>query len=240
MSNWTRCARSSKASGPNRAEPIRDFGEIHAIARARHGGGLVEKIGNGPRPAAELATIPEDRWLSIFTKVVFQAGFNWQVVENMWDGFETAFHAFDIDTCAFMAEDWFEELCQDRRIVRYPAKIRAVQENALFIQNLRDQGGIARVIADWPARDFAGLVTLLKKDANRLGGSTGQYALRFMGRDGFILSRDVVARLQAEGVIDKSPTSQKALQAVQQAFNIWSNQSGKSLIEISRVLALSI
>ena len=219
---------------------MRSFDELHAIALDRHGDALAEKIGNGPQPASALAAIPEDRWLSTFTKVVFQAGFNWKVVENMWDGFETAFHGFDIDTCAFMAEDWFEDLCQDRRIVRYPAKIRAVQENALFIQGLRDQGGIARVIADWPSEDFAGLIALLKKDANRLGGSTGQYALRFMGRDGYILSRDVVARLQAEGVIDKAPTSKKAMEAVQSAFNTWADQSGKSLVEISRVLALSI
>ena len=219
---------------------MRSFDDIRAIALERHGDSLAEKIGNGPKPTSELVAIAEDRWLSIFTKVVFQAGFNWKVVENMWEGFEAAFHGFDIDTCAFMAEDWFEDLCKDRRIVRYPAKIRAVQENALFIQGLRDQGGVGRVIAEWPSEDFAGLIALLKKDANRLGGSTGQYALRFMGRDGYILSRDVVARLVAEGIVDKAPTSKKAMTAVQAAFNTWADQSGKSLIEISRVLALSI
>ena len=219
---------------------MRSFAEIYTIAEDRHGAALAEKIGNGPKSAAELAKISEDRWLSIFTKVVFQAGFNWKVVENMWEGVEAAFQGFDVDTCAFMAEDWFEALCEDRRIVRYPAKIRAVQENAIFIQGLRDKGGVAKVIADWPSEDFAVLVALFKKDASRLGGSTGQYALRFMGRDGFILSRDVVARLQAEGVIDKAPTSKKAMVAVQEAFNTWADQTGKSLIEISRVLALSI
>ena len=219
---------------------MRSFEEIFAIAKDRHGAELAEKIGNGPKPAAELRKIPEDRWLSIFTKVTFQAGFNWKVVENMWDGFENAFRKFDVDACAFMAEDWFEDLTQDRRIVRYPAKIRSVQTNALFIQSLRDQGGVAKVIADWPSREFHQLILHLKKDASRLGGTTGQYALRFMGRDGYILSRDVVGRLQAEGVIDKSPTSKKALDAVQDAFNTWTDQSGKSLIEISRVLALSI
>ena len=219
---------------------MRSFDEIYAIARDRHGDALAEKIGNGPQSAKALAAIPEDRWLAQFTKVVFQAGFNWKVVENMWPGFEKAFRGFVVDACAFMPEDWFEELCQDRRIVRYPAKIRAVQENAQFIQGLRDKGGVGRVIADWPSDDFAGLIALLKKDATRLGGTTGQYALRFMGRDGFILSRDVIARLQAEGVIDKAPTSQKAMRAVQDAFNEWADQSGKSLIVVSRVLALSI
>ena len=219
---------------------MRTFDNILAIARDRHGDKLPERIGNGPKPAAELAKIPEDRWLSIFTRAVFQAGFNWKVIEAKWDGFEEAFKAFDVDACAFMPEDWFEDLTADKRIVRNPMKIRSVQENAIFLQGLRDRGGAGQVIGHWPSSDYIGLLALLKKDASRLGGTSGQYALRFMGRDGFILSRDVVARLVAEGVVDKEPTSKKALEATQAAFNIWMDQSGKSLIEISRVLALSI
>ena len=219
---------------------MRSFDDILEIGRNRHGDMLSEKIGNGPKPASELANLPEDRWLSLFTRSVFQAGFNWKVIEAKWDGFEQAFRGFDVDASAFMPEDWFEELTQDRRIVRNPVKMRSVQENALFLQGLRAQGGAGQVIGGWPSRDFIGLLALLKSDASRLGGTTGQYALRFIGRDGFILSRDVVARLVAEGVIDKPPTSKKALDAVQAAFNTWMDQSGKSLTEISRVLALSI
>ena len=55
----------------------------------------------------------------------------------------------------------------------------------------------------------------------------------------FILSRDVTARLIAEGVIDKPATSKTALKSVQAAFNTWMEQSGRSLTEISRVLAMS-
>ena len=92
----------------------------------------------------------------------------------------------------------------------------------------------------WPRDDYAGLLRMLKKRGSRLGGNTGQYFLRFMGVDGFILSRDVTARLIAEGLIDKAPTSQKAMAIVQDAFNTWQQQSGRSLTEISRVLAMSV
>ena len=54
------------------------------------------------------------------------------------------------------------------------------------------------------------------------------------------LSEPVTARLTAEGVIEKAATSRKAKVAVQDAFNAWSSESGRSLTEISRVLALSI
>jgi len=94
-------------------------------------------------------------------------------------------------------------------------------------------------VADWPASDYAGLLETMKKDGTRLGGTTGQYFLRTMGVDGYILSKDVVGRLVAEGVIDKSPTSKSAMKAVQAAMNTWAEQSGRSLKEISRILATS-
>lgn len=220
---------------------MRDFDEIFDIAAGRHGGAkaLEAKLGK-PKSADELAAIPDDRWLAAMTRAVFQAGFNWKVVEAMWPGFETAFKGFDIGTCALMDDDWFDQLVQDTSIVRYPAKILSVRDNAAFLADLaRQHGSAGRAFANWPSTDFAGLLALMKKEGSRLGGATGQYFLRSMGRDSYILSRDVVGRLEAEGVIDKPPTSKKAMEAVQDAFNTWMDQSGRSLTEISRVLAMS-
>jgi hypothetical protein len=41
------------------------------------------------------------------------------------------------------------------------------------------------------------------------------------------------------GVLEKPPSSRRDFQAVQAAFNAWSEQSGRDLTAISRVLALS-
>lgn len=173
---------------------MRTFDEIYAIAADRKGGASeLEKGLAKPGPTGKLAKLPEDRWLSILTKGVFQAGFNWKVVDNMWPGFEEAFHGFDIDRCAFMPDDWFDELVADKRIIRNGPKIRTVQGNARMIQDLRSEGGVAKVIADWPLTDQIGLMEMLKTRGSRLGGMTGQYALRFAGKDTFILSRDVTA-----------------------------------------------
>ncbi len=220
---------------------MRSFDEIHAIAVSRKGSvEAVEANLARPKPPSEIAAIPEDRWLSQMTRSIFQAGFNWKVVDTMWPGFETAFKGFDPDLCAFMDDDWFETLIADRSIVRHGAKIRSVQSNAQFIRDLRTEGGIARVVADWPDTDYFGLLDLLKTRGTRLGGMTGPYVLRFMGRDGFILARDVTARLIAEGIVEKPPSSKAARAAVQRAFDLWAAQSGRSLTEISRVLAQSI
>ncbi|WP_299194880.1 DNA-3-methyladenine glycosylase I [uncultured Litoreibacter sp.] len=220
---------------------MRSFDEIFAISADRHGGAdALEAKLSPPKSSAALAAIPDDRWLAQMTRSVFQAGFNWKVVDAMWPGFEAAFKGFDIGTCALMDDEWFDKLVTDTSIVRYPAKIMSVRDNAAFLSSLaRTHGSGAKALAEWPSEDFAGLLAMLKKDGNRLGGSTGQYFLRFMERDSYILSRDVVGRLEAEGVIDKAPTSKKAMNAVQEAFNTWMDQSGRSLTEISRVLAMS-
>ena len=221
---------------------MRTFDEIFAIAAERKGGAdALEAMLGKPGTAQALKQIGDDRYLAQATKCIFQAGFNWKVVESMWPGFEAAFEGFDVRRCAMLHDEDFDRLVADTRIVRHGAKIQSVQQNAAFMLSLAQEGGsAAAVIADWPSTNYIGLLDMLKKRGSRLGGNTGQYFLRFMGKDSFILSRDVVARLIAEGVVDKAPTSKKALADVQSAFNTWGDQSGRSLTEISRVLAMSL
>ncbi len=221
---------------------MRSFEEIFEIAAARKGGaGALGDLITAPQTNAELENISNDRWLSCMSKCIFQAGFNWKVVDSMWPGFEIAFNGFDIGRCAMLNDDDFDRLVSDKSIVRHGTKIRSVQHNAVFINQLTGEyGSAAKAIANWPADDYIGLLAMLKKRGSRLGGNTGQYFLRFMGVSGFILSRDVCTRLIGEGIIDKAPTSQKAMKAVQEAFNLWRQQSGRPLTEISRVLAMSV
>ncbi|PSL19641.1 DNA-3-methyladenine glycosylase I [Shimia abyssi] len=220
---------------------MRSFDDIFDIAAERKGGAdALNASLASPLAPAELAKIPEDRWLAQLTKCVFQAGFNWKVVENKWDGFETAFHSFDIDRCAFLHDEDMDRLMSDTAIVRNGPKIRTVIDNAHYLQSLRDQGGAGSVLGGWPSTDYVGLLDSMKKNGARIGGNTGQYAMRFMGRDSFIISRDVVARLIAEGVIDKQPTSKGAMKNVQSAFNTWMEQSGRGLTQISQVLSKSV
>lgn len=220
---------------------MRSFEDLYAISAARHGGvDTFEATLTKPLPDAEVAAIPEDRWLAIMTKCIFQAGFNWKVIEAKWDGFEETFQGFNIDYCAFLHDEDMDRLMSNTAIVRNGQKLRTVMENAHFLQRLREKGGASAVFSGWPSTDYIGLLDMLKKDGARLGGVSGQYAMRFAGRDGFILSRDVTARLIAENIIDKPATSKSAMRAVQAAFNTWMEESGRGLTEISRVLACSL
>jgi len=221
---------------------LRSFGDIFALAAARKGGAqALEATLPNPKPPAELAAIPDDRWLATMTRAVFQAGFSWKVIENKWPGFEVAFWGFDPGRCSMMSDDDLDALVQDKSIVRNGAKIRSVAENATFLRELAaEHGSAAKALANWPAGDYVGLLTTLKKRGSRLGGTSGQYFLRVMGVDGFILTRDVVRALIREGVVEKEPTSQRDLAKVQAAFDHWRTESGRPMTQISRALAGSI
>jgi 3-methyladenine DNA glycosylase Tag len=220
----------------------RPFAEIFALAADRKGGpDAFEATLPIPKSAAELEAIPGDRWLAGMTRAIFQAGFSWQVIETKWPGFEAAFWGFDPGRCALMSDDDFDALVQDKRIVRNGAKIRTVAENAAFLNELaREHGSAGRAFARWPAEDYVGLLTLLKKRASHMGGTSAQYFLRSMGLDGFMLSGDVVRALIREGVVEKTPTSQRDLARVQAAFDRWRAESGRPMGAISRTLACSI
>lgn len=221
---------------------MRTFEEIYDVAAERKGGAdVLESLLGESLPASARATLPDDRWLSRMAKCVFQAGFNWKVVDAMWPGFEAVFEGFDLGHCAMLNDDDVARLVTDTRIVRHGTKIRSVQRNAAFLLEIaQEHGSVDKAFGDWPSTDYVGLLALLKKRGSRLGGNTGQYFLRFMGVDSFILSRDVVARLVAEGIVDGPPSSKKAVTATQGAFNDWQTESNRSLTEISRVLAMSV
>ncbi len=222
---------------------MRTFKEIYAIAAKRHGGpkALEKALGeHKPKSRASLAKIADDRWLAMMTRCVFQAGFSWRVIENKWPGFEAAFDAFDVKRCAMMSEKKIDALLKDTRIVRNARKIMSVPKNAqLLVELAKEHGSAAKFFAAWPDEDYVGLLDFLKKRASGLGGGSAMFFLRRMGKPSFMVSRDVVARLIEEDVVDKEPSGKAAMNKVQAAFNKWAEQSGRDLTAISRTLAMS-
>lgn len=224
---------------------MRTYDEIFALAAEHHGGrdALEQKLAEKTPLAREaLAAIGDDRWLSMFSKCVFQAGFSWKVIEAKWEGFEEAFHGFEPAWCSMMSDEDIDALLADTRIVRNAQKILSVRENAMMLRAIAQEAGsgAGAVIAAWPASDYIGLLDMLKTRGSRLGGNTAQMALRFMGRDSFILSKDVAAALTREGVVERAIYSKSTQRAVQAAFDAWMRESGRSMTEVSRTLAFSV
>jgi 3-methyladenine DNA glycosylase Tag len=222
---------------------MQSFAKIRARAADRKGGeaNLAALLGPAPDNAA-LAGLADDRALSTMAERVFSAGFVWRVIEQKWPGFEEAFLGFEPKRLLFQPDDFWHDLASDKRIVRNPQKIRSVRDNAAFVESVsRDHGSFGKFLAQWPADDQIGLMAYLGKHGSRLGGNTGQYLLRWLGWDTFILSPDMVLALRDAGhEIAGTPTSKRDLARVQMQLNQWHDNTGLPYAHLSRILAMSI
>ena len=225
------------------AKKISKFKKIYEQAAERKGGpkALKKLLPANIKTPLELEAVADDRYLSEITKSIFKAGFVWKVIDKKWPAFEQAFWNFDVQTCLHMSPEEEDRLCSDERIVRNRQKILTVPRNAGMVAEIADRcGSFGKFLGEWPSEDYIGLLDYFKRHGDRMGGNSCQYFLRFVGKDGFLLTKDVVRALINAGVIDKSPTAKAARKAVQDAFNQWQDESGLNLAEMSRVLAISI
>lgn len=218
------------------------FDDIYQLAIEHKGSaGAVEEDLPSALDQKQFEAIPDDRWLANMTQCIFQAGFVWRVIRNKWPDFEKAFEGFHPRYWAQVPPEVLESLAKDERIVRNAQKINTVPVNAQFILDISQQhGSFSKWLAQFDARNMHELYNILKKQGSRLGGNSAMYLMRMMGKDTYIFSNDVITALIREGIIDKAPTSKKAKLAANEAFATWHKQSGRSLGEISRILAMTV
>lgn len=218
------------------------FQTIYDRAALRHDGAQqLEQMLSRPLEPKQLSQIPDDRWLAAFSQKVFQSGINWQVVRNKWEGFETVFFGFDIEKMLLIHDEMWEEKAKDTRIIRNFGKVMTIRENALMISECQaSKGSFAKFVADWPASNIVELWSYLKKHGQRLGGNTGPYTLRQMGKDTFLMTKDVEGYLRLNNIIITGKDTKSALAATQTAFNHWHKESGRSLTEISQCIAMGV
>ncbi|MBX3531099.1 MAG: DNA-3-methyladenine glycosylase I [Rhizobiaceae bacterium] len=222
---------------------MKSFDTIRKRAAERKGG---EAVLRTLLPTAAdnkaLAKLSDDRVLSTMANRIFSAGFVWSVIEAKWPGFEEAFLGFEPRKLLFQPDDFWGELASDKRIVRNGSKIKAVRDNAAFVVDIaKEHGSFGKFLAGWPAGDQVGLLDLLSKRGSRLGGATGQYLLRWLGWDAFIVSGDFAAALQDAGLeIAETPTSKRDLTAIQKQLNAWHAETGLPYVHLSRILSMSI
>src|SRR5262245_13338923 len=219
------------------------FKTIRARAEKRKGGAkaLSRLLPPKPDPKA-LAKLRDDRVLAEMTRRVFCAGFAWSVIETKWKGFEAGVVRLEPGRLSLQPDEFWDGLMKDTRIVRNGAKIMSVRANASFVRDVaKEHGSFGKLLAKWPASDEIGLLELLAKRGSRLGGRTGQMLLRFLGWDGFVTSRDVVACLRDAGLdVAEAVTSKRDLAKVQAQFNAWAEETGLPYVQLSRICAMSI
>ena len=221
---------------------IEKFAAIYARASQRKGGdeGL-EALLPGSLSPQELTQYSDAQLLSELSKKVFQSGFVWRIVEAKWPEYEQAFFGFEPFKVLMLSPEQLQERASDPKLIRHLKKTMAIYDNAHMVNDLAAMhGSFARFIADWPSDNITGLWAELKRKGTRLGGNTGPYFLRSMGKDTFLLTNDVQGYLKSQGLVDYGFSSKAGLKQVQDVFNHWQQESGRSLADISRVLACSV
>ncbi|WP_442961737.1 DNA-3-methyladenine glycosylase I [Pseudoalteromonas sp. SMS1] len=218
------------------------FNEIYDRACQRKGGEAnLRALLNTPQPETMLIEYSDDMWLEEFTRKIFQSGFYWSVVNAKWSGFREVFWDFSVEKLLYMSPDMYEQRSQDERIIRNFKKVQSIAINCQMIHEVQQEhGSLSELIARWPSSNIIDLWLMLKKKGNRLGGNTGPFALRALGKDTFLLTKDIETYLRANKIIDGGLQTLKSLKSAQIHFNELQDTSGMSMTAISQIIAYSV
>lgn len=121
-------------------------------------------------------------YLEVITKAVFQSGMSWRVVAAKWDGFRTAFHAFDPEWVAALSPPDVDRLAADASIIRNRRKIEATVHNAEEMLELERQYGTFRDYLRSHG-SFEATVADLRKRLKFVGDFGAYYFLHVVGED---------------------------------------------------------
>jgi 3-methyladenine DNA glycosylase Tag len=218
------------------------FEAIEERARERVGGmqALVARLPQAKSPE-ELRALGDDRYLSLMSLRIFRAGLKHSLVDARWPAFEDAFRGFGPARVVAMSDEELEALLSDQRLIRHWGKLKSVRANAAAMLQLADEaGGMGAWLAAWPREDVVGLWRELGKRFSQLGGNSGPYFLRMVGKDTFLLTDSVVKALNHWDAFAGTPKSKADRQRVQEAFNVWHRATSRPLCQLSMILAASV
>jgi DNA-3-methyladenine glycosylase I len=119
-------------------------------------------------------------YLETMSKVVFQSGMSWKLIENKWPGIREAMDNFDINKVADYDEPDIERLSQDARVIRNYRKLVAITANARKIIELDKQfGSFQKYLRSHS--DFDATLKAMHKDFKFVGPMGVYYFLYVVG-----------------------------------------------------------
>ncbi len=218
------------------------FKDIEAQATEYHGGRkeLKRKL-RIPLSKQEVLATPNDRYLSELSKVTFQIGFNWSLVEKKWPAFEENFFGFNIGLCSGLPDEALEDAMATGTIIKNWPKIKAIRANAQwFTSIIENHESIGQYLSKIESTKYFDHILDIQKGGTNVGVRTVQIWLRKMNIDAFMLTADVERVLKMHGVIEKAPSSKAAWSKLQEQVNVWMDEGDYCLSNISQILAFSL
>lgn len=84
----------------------------------------------------------DDRYLfELLTLEGAQSGLSWSIVLNKRDGYQEAFHQFDIEKCAQLSDKELLEIKENAHVIKHMNKIQSVKKNAQAIKKIQQEYG---------------------------------------------------------------------------------------------------
>ncbi len=121
-------------------------------------------------------------YLEVMTKSVFQSGISWRVVESKWPGIREAFKGFDAKAVASLTPFDFDQLSQDKRVIRNRRKLEAIVGNARRMLELEEaHGGLRNYLRSHGS--FDGTAQDLRKQFKFMGEMGCYYFLYVVGEE---------------------------------------------------------
>jgi 3-methyladenine DNA glycosylase Tag len=206
----------------------------------RHNGGAagLAKVLPVPKSLAELAAVPDDRYLSQMSLRIFRAGLKHELVDAKWSAFEEAFLGFEPRRVRAMSDEATERLMEDKRLIRHWGKLKSVRTNAAAMVAIAEEhGSMGRYLADWPDGEVIALWDDLARRFSQMGGNSAAYFLRMVGKDSFILTPYVVSGLNEWGAFIGEPKGKADRAKVEAALLAWAKEAERPLCQVSMILA---
>lgn len=127
----------------------------------------------------------DDAIFENLTRVIFQGGLNWKIIDNKWPNFQKAFADFSIDDVANFTEDDVVRLMEDASIVRNAQKIESTIYNAKEFLKIREEFGSFLNYLETldKSNNYESAVKILSKRFKRLGPKSCHIFLYSIGED---------------------------------------------------------
>jgi DNA-3-methyladenine glycosylase I len=117
------------------------------------------------------------------SRIIFQAGLNWNVINKKWTTTKKAFANFSVNKVAQFTDADQTRLMQDQGIVRNRSKIQAIIQNAQLFKEIHQQHGSFKAYLDGldKTHNYAAVIKELNRRFKRLGPPSASLFLYTVG-----------------------------------------------------------
>lgn len=123
----------------------------------------------------------DDGYLEEMTRVIFQAGLNWELIRKKWSNFRKSFMNFSVKRVAAFDHRDFKRLMNEKGIVRNEKKIKGTIHNAQEFLKIKQQFGSFRSYLEPFGDDQEKLVRDLRKRFQHIGNTSARIFLWIVG-----------------------------------------------------------